>query len=108
MIHPLDVRFASVDIDRLPIQDAIDAMAAEVRHVYADHYNFSAAFESASGDLADLGDPRVTYHAKNVSARTVFSSMCQQVGWSYTFDVKHYIRFRNGPGLRETDNKVKR
>ncbi len=100
MIYPLDVRFAAVDIDRTPIRDACYAMEAEVRRVYDHDYNFNLVFGSTSGDLADLGNPRVTYHGKNVSARDVVSSFCQQIGWSYTFDVKHAIRFQNGPGFR--------
>jgi hypothetical protein len=100
-IEPLDVRFAEVHLERVPIQDAIDHIATEVRQVYGSRYFFSPAFQRATDPMmkAPLPNPPVTFHGADVSAREVFSSICQQVGWSYEWNVKHNIMFQDGPGL---------
>ncbi len=100
-VSPLDVRFSEVNIQRIPIQDALDRIAAEVRAIYGNDYFFSVAYQSESDPMmsAPLPNPPVTFRGKDVSAGNLFSGLCEQVGWSFKWNAKHNLVFQDGRGL---------
>ena len=100
-IAPLNIRFAEVHFDRVPIWAAVDRMAEAVHQVYGRNYAFSPAFISVKDPLmrGPRPNPRESFHGTDVSTRDVFSSICQQVGWSYEWTKLHYLQFQDGPGL---------
>jgi hypothetical protein len=98
MTAPLDVRFAEVHFDRMPIRDAVAHMAAEVCRKYETNY-FSPGYRPVDPFRKRAPrEPRVSFHGKNVTARDVFLEICRQPGWSFEWNVKGLV-FSNGPGL---------
>lgn len=95
-IHPFDVRFAQVDIDQMPIFDAVEALAAEVRRASSDESAFPCSF-NPNNPFPGIGKRRVTFHGKNVSARNVLDEFCRQTNMTYHLNSKRFIEFQNGP-----------
>ncbi|MDQ2868921.1 MAG: hypothetical protein M3R59_11030, partial [Verrucomicrobiota bacterium] len=47
-IDPLDVRFSEIDVDRVPIQNAVRRISVAVCQQYGSHYFFSPEFMYAT------------------------------------------------------------
>jgi hypothetical protein len=94
-VHPLDVRFERVDIERMPMLAAVDALAAEVHKTYGENFAFSWSYTAGAYPAKPEG--RVSFHGKDVSTRNVLDEFCRQTGWSYHWNPKHFIDFRSGP-----------
>ncbi len=74
-IHPLDVRFAEVDIDRMPLFAAMDVLAAEVHKVYGEQFAFTYSY--TSGPFLGTPEGRVTFHGKDATTRDLLNEICR-------------------------------
>ena len=92
---PLDVRFAQVDVVHMPLLTAAEALSAEVRKVYGEHFAPQTAY--TAGPFPGVPEQPVTVHAKNISFRQLMDEFCHQTGWRYRVVGLGSIEFRSGP-----------
>ncbi len=91
----LDVRFARVDIERMPILAATEAANAELRKVCGQH--FALDYGYTAGPFPGTPEGPVTVHATNISFRQLLDEFCRQTGWRYRVNGPGWIEFQNGP-----------
>jgi hypothetical protein len=89
---PLDVRFADIEIHRMPMLNALQMISTEVRNPYGWNFAFHYLFTPSDG-FPNSSNRLVSFSGHDVSARDLLSDLCRQVGWSYTWTIKHYIQF---------------
>ncbi len=94
-VHPLEVRFARVDIERMRMLAAVEALIAAVHKTYGEDFALSYSY-TAGGYPAKPGG-QVTFHGKNVSVREILDDFCRQTGWRYQWNPKHFIDIRSDP-----------
>jgi len=92
---PLDIRFVRVDVDRMPLLSASEALSTEIRKVYGERHAPDVAY--TAGPFPSVPERRVTVHAKDVSFRQLMDAFCRQTGWRYRINGLGWIEFQSGP-----------
>jgi hypothetical protein len=77
-VHPLDVRFERVDIERMPMLAAVEALVAAVHKTYGENFAFSWSYTAGAYPAKPEG--LVSFHGKDVSARKILDGFCRQAG----------------------------
>jgi hypothetical protein len=92
---PLDIRFSQVDMNRVPVLTAAEALSSEIRKAYGERFAPDVAY--TAGPFPAVPERPVTVHAKNVSFRQLMDEFCRQTGWRYRVNGLGWIEFESGP-----------
>ena len=95
--HRQHIRFARVDIDRLPILTAVEAICSEIDKFYGTDGGRYFTWGYTAGPFPGTPEGSVTLHASNVSLRQVLDEFCRQTGWTYRWVNIGMVEFQNGP-----------
>lgn len=95
LVHPLDAKLREVNFTQIRMSEAVRKVTDAVNNAYGRGVLLSIGIEHV--DDNKLRDPRVSLNARDLSARDVFTQLCAQTGWTYTWTLKRNVMFRDGP-----------
>ena len=95
--HAQDIRFARVDIDRVPILTAVEAICGEIDKVYGTAGGRYFTWAYTAGPFPGTPEGPVTLHASDVLLGQVLDEFCRQTGWTYRWVNIGMVEFQNGP-----------
>ena len=95
--HAQDIRFARIDIDRLPILTAVEAICGEIDKFYGTDGGRYFTWGYTAGPFPGTPERLVTLHASDVLLREVLDEFCRQTGWTSRWVNIGMVEFQNGP-----------
>jgi hypothetical protein len=92
--HAKDIRFVQVDIDRVPMLKAVEAIRVALVKSYGEN---AFTYGSTAGGYPAKPEGPVTFHGSNVSLEQLLKEFCHQTSWNYVWVNVGMVEFLSGP-----------